>query len=490
LHARRELVRPCDQKSRKIDEGLINSPGIEAASFYRRKTHGAVVGMKKLSFKKKKLKIAFAGPEICGHYSNLQKGFKSLGIDVDLCTLPSSTYDFSGDYSTAWPVVMYRKLGIKRASVTRKQWHKKIVYALSHEFFSSVIMPIWSIFSYDVLFFGFGMSYSRWPHELYLYRLFNRKIIFTFLGSDARAAYLRGDHYPAGVEVPWDKLPSIVKKTKHRITTIERYANYIIAAPSISHLFSRKCLDFLILGSPVVINYDITPRACSLNTNTNRPIKILHAPSSLAAKGSVQIQSMIDRLKNKGYSIDYMLVHGVTNAEVHEAIKQCDFVIDCLWADCPAGVLAAEAGVLGKPVIIGGYFEDYGSSYYSKEDIPPYLCVPSDAMEQAIETLIVDAKYRAELGESLQVYMKTYRTAEQIASKYLKIIEGDIPEQWWFDPCHIVYVNGSGAPEYHIKALIRGYIQRYGISGLKLSDKPKLEEAFINFSGAYGNEQH
>jgi len=428
----------------------------------------------------KTVRIAFAGPEIAGHYSNLQAGFERIGIKTDLCTLPNR-FDYKGNYSAAWQMLIYRKLSIKRAETPRTDLIRKIFLVILQSLYSKYFMPLWASYSYDVLFFGFGTTFSNSEFELKIYRFFSRKIIFTYMGTDARAAYLRGVSYPVGSEIHWDEIPSVTEKTKKRIRLIERYADHVMAFPGVSHLFSRKFIDITIMGNPVSID-----ECLSLPSLQSSPkgIKILHGPSAPKSKGSKQILEIINRLKERGYAIDYRPIHGVSNSDMRKAITECDFVVDCLWADCPAGVLAAEAAFLGKPVVIGGYFSSSVHSYYSDSQMPPYIFVEPDEVEASIERLIVDEGFRLRVGKSTQEYMMKNRRPEHIALKYLQIINSDIPDCWYMDPYEIFYLHGSGAPESHIKMILRGVIERYGVGALQLSDKPELEKAFVEFSGA------
>ena len=426
----------------------------------------------------KPIRLVLAGPEIAGFFSRLHAGFLDIGIDAELCTLPNR-FDYSGKYSVAWQFILYRRLSKKRADTPRTRLVTKVMIVLLHSMYAKLFMPMWACCRFDVFLFGFGTTFSDSELELKIYRLFRKKIIFVFLGGDARASYLSGSKYPLGQKVSWDEMHATTKRTKDKIVLIERYADEILAAPGISHLFTRKVIDITVLGNPALIaeHEDSTPK-CS----KGQAVKILHGPSDPLSKGSAQIAEMINRLKSKGYNIEYMPVMGVTNAEMLNSIRSCDFVVDCLWADIAASTFASEAAFMGKPVIIGGYFEKQHQDGYLEHEIPPYICVEPDLVESAIEKLLVDSNYREALGARLKCYMMEHRRTRKIAEKYLQIISGDIPDRWVIDPYLTFYLHGYGMPEDHVKSIIRGFINEYGVSALQISDKPLLERAFIDFA--------
>ena len=132
--------------------------------------------------------------------------------------------------------------------------------------------------------------------------------------------------------------------------------------------------------------------------------------------------------------------------------------------------------------MIGGYYKNYIHNDCLPEHIPPSLYCHPDEITSAIERLIVDKEYRLELGRRAQEFVRTQCTPEQVARRYLQIIEGTIPEEYMFDPNTIRYVQGYGMPESQSKEIIRNMIEHYGIESLCLSDKPELEQRFREYA--------
>lgn len=61
----------------------------------------------------------------------------------------------------------------------------------------------------------------------------------------------------------------------------------------------------------------------------------------------------------------------MSNATVLQELQQCDFVIDELYSDVPLAMLATEAAIFGKPVIVGGYYSNNFSPENPDSQIPP-----------------------------------------------------------------------------------------------------------------------
>jgi hypothetical protein len=105
-------------------------------------------------------------------------------------------------------------------------------------------------------------------------------------------------------------------------------------------------------------------------------------------------------------------------------------------------------------------------------------------MEAAIETLIVDTAYRHELGAKAKQFAETNWAPKAVAARYLRLIHGDVPADWLFDPRQLRYLHGCGLPEARTKELVREVIACGGVDALQLQDKPELERLFVEFAGS------
>ena len=136
----------------------------------------------------------------------------------------------------------------------------------------------------------------------------------------------------------------------------------------------------------------------------------------------------------------------------------------------------------GKPAVVGSYYSNIIKHDVPKDKIPPsYHCHP-DNLEPAIEKMIVDQKFRTELGKKAKAFVEANWAPKIVAKRYLQLIKGEFPENWLFDPQKIHYLNGGCIAEDRAKEIISGVIQQASKKALQLSDKPKLEKLFIDFA--------
>ncbi len=417
-----------------------------------------------------KYKVFIGLTEIAGYYSNLKKGFQDIGVECTFIDLSSHPFQYGGDDETNIFVRMY-KWNQNQAIKYDHKILKAPFFILSHVL--KIPIFIWALCYYNIFIFGFGKSFFNCL-DLPILKFFNKKIAFVFNGSDGRPPYINGARHSLAL----GDYKNLSHKMKSNIIAIEKYADAIITQPAISHFHKKKVGNFIAIGHPFT---SITPDDCTHN-NTSREITILHSPSDPIGKGSAHIRAAIADLKKRGYNINFIEITGKPHQEVIENLQRCDFIVDQVYSDLPMPGFATEAAWFGKPAVIGGYYKNYIHNDCLPEHIPPSLYCHPDEITSAIERLIVDKEYRLELGRRAQEFVRTQCTPEQVARRYLQIIEGTIPEEYMFDPNTIRYVQGYGMPESQSKEIIRNMIEHYGIESLCLSDKPELEQRFREYA--------
>lgn len=112
--------------------------------------------------------------------------------------------------------------------------------------------------------------------------------------------------------------------------------------------------------------------------------KVLHAPSRAALKGSDHVERAIAPLRAEGL-VEYVRLDAVAPADVHDAIRDCDIVLDQFAIGC-YGVLAAEAMAAGR-VVVGHLTEHVRAS--SDTGIPIVEATP-DTLTAVVRSLLDD----------------------------------------------------------------------------------------------------
>ena len=426
------------------------------------------------------MKVCLGPVEIGGYYKCLQDGLVSIGIAADFISNSHHPFSYGNSTSETNRVIIFWEMFGRWRSSLSDSMHAQVINRLLGIIncpLTLLVMVITSL-KYDVFIFGFGQTFTNTRVELWWLRLLKRKIIFVLHGTDARPTYIDPVYMHLESTVNIDTCYLIAKQQKNRLKKIEQYADAIVSFASLSQLLQSNYINGWLVGLPCVASSNNQ----QLNYNTSSGIRILHCPSHLQVKGTKSIIDIVNKLKNKGYQIDLVMVHGMPNSKVLEELVICDFVIDQLYSDSPMASFATEAAHFAKPAVVGGYFASHIRDYLSESDIPPSLFVHPDEMEAAIERLIVDQDYRKELGQKAREFVSSRWMPKQVAERFARIISGDIPKHWWSDPNEIFYLHGCGMPEWRAKENVRCMIKRFGKESLQLGDKPDLEQAFVEFA--------
>jgi hypothetical protein len=422
----------------------------------------------------------FIGPiEISGYFANLASGMRSLGADVTFITYSKHIFGYVGEDESSL-VGFIKWLRSRYLQTTNKNFLIRIFW-LGLWQMAEVIFFLTALIRFDVFIFGFGQSLLWRNMDLPILRLFGKKIIFMMgMGSEMRPPYVDGTFQSANgdIQPSVDMLRKLTIRTINRVRRVERYSNFIIGAPYSSTPFSKKMLiNSFVFGIP--LQHKTTLLTPELNKSSTI---VLHTPSHPAGKGTIKIRQVINSLKNQGYKIEFIEIIGRPNAEVLDALKKCDFVIDQLYSDTPMGGLSTEAACFGKPSVVGGYRLHELKKYMPDGMLPPsQLCHP-DQLESAVVQLIADHNYRTSLGQKAYDFVQMKWAADKVAERYLRLLSGDIPEKWMLNPNDVVYFHGAGQAESQSKKNIQNLVAEFGVSALQLSHRPDLEQAFLAFA--------
>jgi hypothetical protein len=430
------------------------------------------------------MKKIFVGPiEIAGYYSNLSKGLKELGADCEYYTFDVHPFNYGDNLNTP-TLLKFSRFFKSKIKFQGRKFQNKLFLVLS-ELFSS-LFAIYAILKYDVFIFGFGQSLLRNNWDLPIYRFLKKTVIINIgHGSDARPPYLDGSYQSKDGLVKYS-IGDLMQETrykKNKILFVEKYATYIIGMPfSTSQFASKKFINFLILGVPFQDRFNyVNKDPQEIYDQSKKEFKILHAPSHPAAKGSTLIVAAINNLKSKGYNIELTLLHGKDNIQVIDEIVKSDFIVDQVYSDTPMAGLVTEAAWYGKPSVVGGYGFQYLKQFVPFEMWPPSkICTPNN-LESSIESLLINSTERREIGLEAQKFVHEKWNIKEVASRFLKIIEGDIPNEWWIQPDSVIYLEGACQNIERTKENISQLIEKYGIEALHLSHSPKLEKEVYQF---------
>lgn len=429
-----------------------------------------------------KSKILIAPSEIAGYYKNLCEGFKDLNQPYDFITYKSNRFNYGGETKT--PLFLKIDRLIHHKLVNSNYMVEKIMYRIAYRIFPygklRFIWVYYLILKYDVFIFTFGRTLLPNNKDVHLIKKMNKKIISNVgHGSEARPAYINGFMHPdGGIQKNVNYLAEVTKKTYQNIRFLEQNSDLIIGAPySSSQFLKDKFVNWFSLGIPIQLNDSVSP--VEKIDRIDSSVRILHSPSHKLGKGTSLITEAIKNLKHRGYLIDFVIISGRPHTDVIDEIKRCDFVVDQVFSDTPLAGFATEAAFFGKPAVVGGYGLEELKNFVSDDMWPPSkICHPNN-IEQSIEELIVNKTIREDLGRKSKEFVRNKWNCVEVASRYMNLVNNNIPDNWWLNPNDVEYIEGIGQSVERTKKIIEELVLKYGISSLQLSQKPLLEKEFL-----------
>lgn len=421
----------------------------------------------------------FIGPtEIAGYYGNLAPGFAQLGLPVTLVGATLHGFGYGAAAEAAWPARLYaaclRRVREASRPLGARLWRLPLYLA-------QAILFLWAAGRHDVFISGAGITLLPRNLDLVLLRWLGKTTIcYVGHGSESRPPYLDGAFRAGdGTAPPPAEYRRLIAASVRRLARIERTATFTICSPLNAHFLRRRFINSHVFGVPFV------PPAGAGETSPKRTgaTRIFHAPSHRAAKGSDLIAGAIARLKAKGHAIDYRERSGVKNAVVLEEIAACDFVVDQAYSDFPLAGLATEAAFLGKPAIVGGYVWAELRPLIPADNWPPSGVCHPDELEAAIERWIMQPEACARAGAEAREFVHARWTSRQVAERYLRLVRGDFPAEWWRDPADTPFHRGGFAAESVHRRTLAQLVDAYGPGVLHVDDKPALRRALLKFAG-------
>jgi glycosyltransferase involved in cell wall biosynthesis len=419
--------------------------------------------------------------EVAGYLGGLRQGFEDLGV-------PTLYFDGSAhSFGYARPDILGRagrvvdrlraRRGAERRVVRRTFWRVAASLARAARAVLKLGLLSRALLTCDAFIFASGETFFRRLDPL-LMRALGKRVIVVFLGSDHRPPYLNGRWVRTMQEHELPALVDEIRMVADCVRMAERYADTIVASSASVQFHKRPFVQFIAVGIPGGVpptKVDGTSRRLFAGAG----VRVLHAPSDPISKGTDLIRAAVTAVRSLGYAIDYVELVRRPHADVLAALGECDLVVDEVYSDTPMAVFSAEAAFFGKPALVTGYYADAAGSELRADFIPPSLfCLPHE-LQDGLLRLVVDEGYRGDLGRRAGAYVLTRWDPAQVAQRYLRIIERDIPADWMVDPLACRYLHGWGMPDGLRRQGLRAIVNEAGAEALCLTHRPDLERLLV-----------
>lgn len=428
--------------------------------------------------KQKKNRIFIGLSETSGFYGRLYEGLIQLGVECFFAPIALNKHEYSYELKTN-KLVQVCQISIMKA-VSSSNIVFKVVWRMAYECFKFLLF-FWAIFKYNVFIFSGGKCF--WGvKDIWIYKLFKKKLVFICLGSFTRLPFTDGS-FLTGVYT--GKRPSVkdmvsetIKRQK-RVDILEKYADVFINLPSQAQLNRRKYISLCNIGLPL----GKMPEALHSEKmkHSENIVRILHAPSYIGCRGTLEFRKILEELKGEGFLFEYFEVTGVKNEVLLQRIQECDFIIDELYSDTPMATLVQEAAFYGKPAVVGGYFAEHYIDFYERELLPPSLYVTPENIKQAIRKMITEKEFREELGKKAQNFVKKNCTSEIVAKKINSVIMGVSPQKWIMEAESVENIYGYGMSQEKIKEVVSSIVKIGGDKKLSSAGNIRALEVIDRF---------
>lgn len=235
-------------------------------------------------------------------------------------------------------------------------------------------------------------------------------MIISWAGGDARIISLARKNNPYFYRMPDDHHDDRIKR---RLELVSKYVHYVATDPEMAE-YSVPYFDKV-----YIIYQPINLKECfyKLPVKQKKTPVILHIPTHREVKGTVFVESAIERLRAEGLSFDFKVLRpNLTQKQVREKISEADIYVDELRCGS-YGITCVESMASGKPTIT--YIrEDLVEKYPT--DLPVVNANP-DTIYAKLKELILDGELRSKIGFRSRKYVEKYHALESVGPRLKQI---------------------------------------------------------------------
>lgn len=344
------------------------------------------------------MKVIHFPTSVGGMSWELAQGEKRIGLDSKVYYERTNWLDY--------PYDMCLKDGKKREPYCIQKG--KLAYKFSKEF--------------DIFHLNCGSSILDIPHlhldylDLLLYR--NKKICVTYNGCDARQKYKRirqTELSACHFDDCYDGVCMDGKRDKIRARRIKKLDKLNVTMFAVN----PDLLNFL-PDRAVFLPYPIDESRIERKEKyqIKDKIKIVHAPTQRAAKGTGDVLKIVEEIKSiYPNAVEIQLIENIKHAEAMRLYREADLVIDQLRIGWYGG-LAMETMCMGIPTI----------AYVNEEDlhfIPPEMAkecretvinANANTLFSVLENIINNPQILYQRHKASMEYAHRWHAAEYVAS--------------------------------------------------------------------------
>ena len=365
------------------------------------------------------IKVIHLPTTVGGNPQGISRHLNDLGVSSKTWALQQNLFGYPAD------------------KVISKKGDSRLIYELKK------IFSLRYVFQCDVVFFNYGSTiYSPYYEvddsdfgcikksvakvytfchrllgklEVYAIKRMKLAVLIQYQGSDARVGWYQKKHFKINVvsQVESDFYTSEGDTVKEKqMALLTGMAGKVYALnPDLLYLLPSTA-EFLPYSHVSLEEWKPYYTQCD-----NKVLKIGHAPTHRAAKGTKFVLLALEQLKAEGFLFELILVEGLSNSEAKEIYKTIDVLVDQLFAGWYGG-LALEVMALGKPVI--AYIREEDLKFIPagmKEDLPIINADQFTIYEQLKKVITMPRTELLTLARKSRNYVETWHDPVEIAER-------------------------------------------------------------------------
>lgn len=256
--------------------------------------------------------------------------------------------------------------------------------------------------------------------ELFTYNLLGIEVFLWTYGADVRSQIMTKSLGEPNCCTKCDQIgKSCICDESKRLKNIEKLNQYSTAIFSMGDMIeytpnSRNDLFFW----PIDLSISDTNKYQPIypEINTEKPVRIVHAPNHRIFKGTQFLIEAVDKLKTENIPIELILVEKIPNDQALEIYRSADIIFDqCLIGF--HGYFALEGMAMGKPVMC---YIRKPELYLLHPEECPIINTHINTLESDIINLINHREELREIGIRGRQYIEKYFTMDAFANRLKK----------------------------------------------------------------------
>jgi len=264
------------------------------------------------------------------------------------------------------------------------------------------------LFRYDLFHFYFGKTFLPFGLDLPILKLFGKKMVFSYVGSDIRLYEVDRHRNPYHeLRKVGRQHPRLDGRKKRMMRWQSLWFDRCLASRNL-YEYARAVIPEKKIVRHIWANTAMNLEEFVPNYETKSVPVIVHAPTNPITKGTPYIEQALEELKAEGYAFEYRKLHKVPNLEARRIYREeADIIVDQLLSG-GFGTLAMEAMCYGKPVC-GFVLPELRQSL---PDLPIVQCT-IETIKQQLIWLLEHPEERVQLGRAGRAFAEAHYDREK-----------------------------------------------------------------------------